>query len=56
MAVGALDSQQVQNSAQNLAWVLWLNEWPYCYKVHPGRGHTVASDDFQNAWQVWTGN
>jgi len=54
LAVGSLDSQQVQNSAQNLAWVLWLNDWEHCYKVHPGRGHGVAADDFANAWQLWT--
>ena len=53
IAVGALDTEGVKNSAQNLAWILYTEGWPRQYVEHPGRGHSIAGDDFDNAWTLW---
>jgi predicted esterase len=54
IAVGALDQQSVQNSAENLAYVLSLQGWPHEFVLHPNRGHELGADDFDDAWQLWT--
>ena len=54
VAVGALDTEQVQNSAQNLAYVLWLNRWPHDFVLHPASGHELSVGDFSGAWALWT--
>ena len=54
IAVGALDGQQIQDSAQNLAYVLNLEGWSNDYVVHAGSGHTIMPLDFDMAWSAWT--
>jgi len=53
IAVGDEDSVAVQNSAQNLAFVLSQEGWPHEYVVHPGRGHWMEPGDLQSAWALW---
>jgi predicted esterase len=54
IAAGALDGQQIQDSAQNLAYVLSLEGWPHQYVLHPQSGHELSAADFASAWALWS--
>ncbi len=54
IAVGELDQLQVQQSAENLAYVLSLHNWPHQFIIHSQRGHEIWPDDVQAAWKLWT--
>ena len=53
IAVGELDLPEVQNSAQNLAYVLSLHNWPRQFVLHSNRGHEIWLDDLQAGWALW---
>ena len=53
VAVGALDTQTVQDSASNLAFVLDKHVWQNDFIVHQNRGHEIRADDFDGAALAW---
>ena len=53
IAVGAMDSQPIQDSAQNLALALAQHDWPRTFVRHMDRGHEIRVDDMNAAWTTW---
>jgi poly(3-hydroxybutyrate) depolymerase len=54
IAVGALDTPEVQASGENLAYVLALESWPHAFVLHPASGHELSAADFTHAWAAWS--